>query len=43
MTERDFPIQLLGQSTQAREAHFTEFTVAHPALTEAFVKLSRAI
>jgi Cdc6-like AAA superfamily ATPase len=40
---RDFPIELLNQSMQAREAHFTQFTVAHPALKEAAVKLSRAI
>jgi energy-coupling factor transporter ATP-binding protein EcfA2 len=43
MAERGFPNELLKQSIHAREAHFTGFTVAHPVLTEASLKLTRAI
>jgi type II secretory ATPase GspE/PulE/Tfp pilus assembly ATPase PilB-like protein len=43
MAERGFPIELLKQSIHAREAYFTGFTVAHPVLTEASLKLTRAI
>ena len=38
-----FPRELLNQPTQARVAYFADYTMAHPRLVEAAVKLMHSI